>query len=221
VTVGGSREKAHAMGFKRSPADYISGSARQVAVHDLRYYYGGKSFTGRHFDEFARRSNPDEFNAWDVVAIEMLSVRIPAEAAIHLIEDTIPEASGQIRTLLGRIPADAAIWDETDHLAGKDARMLWHLVKGLHDVGRTKTSKLLAAKRPFLFPIYDQYVGAALLSDQTEDDWGLWRTLFMEEGIGLRELCASVAQDAALPQGISPLRVLDVAIWMREATKGA
>ncbi|WP_368245607.1 DUF6308 family protein [Janibacter sp. Y6] len=37
-------------------------------------------------------------------------------------------------------------------------RPLWSAVRKLHDVGVTRTSKLLARKRPNLIPIYDSVI---------------------------------------------------------------
>jgi len=204
------------MSWKRSPIDYIIGKRRRDAVEDIGRYYS--DFTGRCFDNYATRSEPNQFTAWDVVAVSALSVQIPAQAAIALIDDAVPNApAGRLGELLACIPSDATIWDEQDYLAGAEARELWALVKSLPNLARTKTSKLLAAKRPRLFPVYDRYIGQALLVDQNADDWPLWRGLFMEQGSGLLDACDSVARDAGVPGGLSPLRVLDVAIWMSEA----
>jgi len=182
----------------------------------MRYF---DSFTGRRFDDFAHRSSPNHFTAWDVVAVSTLSVQIPSNAAIRLIDDEIADAEGELGVLLSRIPEDAAVWDKVDYLAGDVARQLWSLIRGLPELGRTKTSKLLAAKRPFLFPIYDRYVGNALLANQETDDWPLWRERFA--GVSGQELirsCDSVRREAGLPDGISALRILDVSIWMMETS---
>ncbi|MBV9254163.1 MAG: hypothetical protein JO246_09190 [Frankiaceae bacterium] len=86
-------------------------------------------------------------------------------------------------------------------------------------MGRTKTSKLLAAKRPHLLPVFDQYVGDTLLNHKSDSDWELWRSRF-EGGRGddLRKAVQNIRDEADVPREVSTLRVLDIAIWMRMTT---
>jgi len=149
----------------------------------------------------------------------MLSVTIPASVAVQLVRDAIPDKHGEIRRLLEQIPPESRIWDlQAGGAIDKAARQLWALLIGIKGLGRTKTSKLLAVKRPHLLPIYDRYVGAALLSNKSKDDWVAWSEhLSGDDGQKLRTACEQLRKKADAPENVSVLRILDIVIWMRES----
>jgi hypothetical protein len=86
-------------------------------------------------------------------------------------------------------------------------------------------SKLLAAKRPHLVPIYDSYVADYLSPEQHRRQWqwwGPWRDLLTGDAKpdldnALRQLrtdvAASRADDPPTPE-FSDLRLVDIVIWM-------
>ncbi|AGS35349.1 hypothetical protein B841_09380 [Corynebacterium maris DSM 45190] len=82
-------------------------------------------------------------------------------------------------------------------------------------MGATTAAKLIARKRPRLYPIYDSVV---------VEELGLKRRLFHElrkeltENPALRALCAQLRTAAELPASISILRVFDVMTWMSTRT---
>ena len=81
---------------------------------------------------------------------------------------------------LEEIQPSAAIWDESVDIGdGSDAWKLWNEVDDLAGMGTTKTSKLLAAKRPNLVPILDDVVRLALFNgsrrEVDREYWNLWR----------------------------------------------
>ena len=83
-------------------------------------------------------------------------------------------------------------------------------------MGRTIRSKLMAAKRRHLIPVFDQYVGAALLGHAHDDWWEGWqRAMTGANGENLRAMVGEVRQEAGVPRSVPALRVLDVVIWMR------
>ena len=209
--------------FKRQPLDYLvdsEGGLRESAVDDLKLYLS--KYDGRFFDELADADHPNQFTPSDLLALQTLGgLTIPTEAAINLIRDSIPGKVGQFAECLSAIPVDATIWDSrNDWLAQDAAQTLWRILvsKKVVGVGRTKASKLLAAKRPLLFPIYDKYVAAGLLEDVNDDDWVPWRHSFVSQtGTALLDACY-LARDEACGKAasLSPLRVLDIVIWMHE-----
>jgi hypothetical protein len=83
-------------------------------------------------------------------------------------------------------------------------------------MGRTKTSKLLATKRPQLFPVYDKVVAKATGIGQSDDFWSTWREWFSKGGESIQQELIGLRADAGVDPGMSLLRVLDVVIWMRE-----
>jgi len=206
--------------FRTDPKSFISGAEKDRAVRSLACYF--KSFTGSHFERFMDHDRPNEFTANDFLAVSMLGVNIPASAAIWLRN----EGRAEVKTLLAEIgPADRHIWDPgADLSATSAATRLWRLARrhrwpegeAASGLGRTKASKLLAAKRPNLLPVYDKHVAAALLTDPADNDWVLWHQRF--QGAGSQEIRRAIDDlrtEVQIPSDVAVLRVLDVAIWMR------
>jgi hypothetical protein len=202
------------------PARFIEGDERDRAVAALRKYFS--SYTGSRFEVLADHDSPNEFTARDFVAVSTLSVNVPSAAVIWLLEDGLE----QVRELLAKIPGDVRIWDDDADLSPDGAAwQLWALVRRhrwpegkvpASGIGPTKASKLLAAKRPHLVPVYDAYVAGALLDDPSDDYWSVWQErLRGDSGRALRDACDELKSEAGVPHSVSVLRVLDVAIWMR------
>ena len=104
--------------------------------------------------------HPNEITERDIVAVSMLGVNIPAPVAIWLLED----GRSAVSELLRAIPAEADICENGELLdPGRETEALWRLLGNgcwpdpIHSngMGTTKISKLLAAKRPNLVPIFD------------------------------------------------------------------
>ena len=69
-----------------------------------------------------------------------------------------------------RVPADGSL--RQNNLADNQAAVaLWNLLMSRPNLGATTVSKLLAAKRPHLVPIYDSYVADALLPKTQRRRW--------------------------------------------------
>jgi hypothetical protein len=122
---------------------------------------GRQGYTGSRFELLSaggdRPEVADKFVADDLVAVSLLSVNVPARAALYLLNDP----SGSLRSALRMIPTDVELVDAEDsHLAAAD--QLWYQLRSLHDVGRTTTSKLAARKRPRLVPVQDSVTMTAL-----------------------------------------------------------
>lgn len=83
-------------------------------------------------------------------------------------------------------------------------------------MGPTKTSKLLAVKRPHLIPIYDDWVARALWSRRPVGSyWNAWAARFAgDPGHALQHQVESLRAEAGVCDDISILRVLDIVIWM-------
>lgn len=189
------------------------------AVELLQRYYavtptGAPAYSGSQFEEIAAlNEDPYAIGPADFVAATTLSVDIQGRAAIRL----LMRDAGEITNLLREIPVDRDIVDvDPDELvAGSAASELWRLLRsGKDGLGPTRTSKLMAAKRPRLIPIWDSFVKEATGLDTadywrqfqsvlTADDQAMWTWL-----TGLRELATNV------PGRISNLRILDVLLWM-------
>jgi hypothetical protein len=207
----------------KSPLPYLTGAARSQAVADLQTYM--TSYTGRFFEPLAARSDPDSFEASDLVAVSCLSVDIYPEVAGWLL---VGEGHRQTADLLAvlEVPPCGSLRDYD--LANNGAALaLWQLLSDQRQLGPTRVSKLLAAKRPHLVPIYDNFVADALLPPEHRRNWqwwGPWRDLLLgPEGEEISKAVNDIRTEANVPRGqldrLSELRVLDIVVWMAEARR--
>lgn len=183
-----------------------------TAVEALNDYLEPGRFTGSQFEALA---DPDPFTitANDLIAVSMLSVTIPAATAAWLLGEGRP----LISSLLREIPADAHISDPNiDITEDGAANQLWALLRTGYDMGATKTSKLLAAKRPSLVPVTDSVTRKALDKKGT---WANWRTFLQSSAwADLRPQLRTAAIEAGGAH-LSDLRIIDIIIWMTSQTE--
>ncbi len=131
----------------------------ESAARNLRAYFddnGPRLYSGRRFESLAGGGDrPDTRNmitAEDLVAVQMLSVTVPAETAIGLLEG---ELGGRIGELLAAIPTDVELGtDHADELVadGQAADQAWHLLDEQPGIDYVIAGKLMARKRPHLTP---------------------------------------------------------------------
>jgi Family of unknown function (DUF6308) len=147
--------------------------------------------------------------------VTTLSVEVPAEVAISVSED----GADQIAGLLSEIPPTAIIWNADSHLVPRSrADRLYWLLHGRRGMGRTTTSKLLAAKRPGLIPIWDDQAGQTIAS-RDANYWQLWaERCASPRGDELR-LVASVVNATSEPN-LELLRAIDIVVDARLGLQG-
>lgn len=87
---------------------------------------------------------------------------------------------------------------------------MWDALRKHTGMGPTKTSKLMAAKRPHLIPIQDKQVRQAI-GVEGDGYWETWARTMSEPGAV--EEVGRLAVDAQVSGGVSLLRVLDIVIW--------
>jgi hypothetical protein len=189
------------------------------AAELLQRYYGTDGagvplYSGSQFEAIVALSEDlDSIGTADFTAVSMLSVDIPAQAAIRL----LGKDAREITKLLKQIPADRDIVDvASDELAaGSAASKLWRVLRRGNDgMGRTRTSKLMAAKRPRLIPIWDSFVEQATGLD-TSDYWRQFQAVLVADNHAAWTWMAEVrAQATNVPTAVSNLRILDVLLWM-------
>jgi hypothetical protein len=135
----------------------------QTYFHD-RMDDGDPLYTGAAFDRLAGGGAApevaDRFTADDLIAVTKLSVSVDPRAALRMLETE----AGDLSALLTDIPVDLDLIYAEDRHIGPDspADQLWRRVDRYHRVGETKTSKLLARKRPRLLPVIDSVVREVL-----------------------------------------------------------
>jgi hypothetical protein len=205
--------------WRRSWPDLIVHTQTGTAVDYLQRYYsvydnGQPRYTGSCFESMAAlNADPNTLGPEDFLAVSMLSVNVPAVAAIRLLG---PDAA-TVSRLLSRIPDNLDIVDaDPQMLSGKSpAGKLWDVLRqGRDGLGPTITSKLLAAKRPRLLPIWDSFVEQAT-GLGTIDYWSKFQRILADDQRLVWKWLREVRSLASnLPTSIPELRILDVLLWM-------
>ncbi|MFE9127381.1 DUF6308 family protein [Streptomyces sp. NPDC007148] len=198
------------------------------AVGDLRRYFGidlppgGVPYTGSRFEHLAgggdRPEVADRFMAEDLVAVQTLSVTVPAPVALDILEGRL---GVRLSGLLQAIPWDIDMVDaEADVLAeGSPADHAWKLLCGEHGVDWVIAGKLLARKRPRLLPVYDKVVRCAV-GRPRPSFWLALHAALREDDYALHRQLLALRQAAGVPETVSSLRVCDVAVWMGHRAEG-
>ncbi|MFF8974881.1 DUF6308 family protein [Streptomyces sp. NPDC014995] len=201
-------------------------SAERV-IGDLRRYFGiglppgGVPFTGSRFEHLAgggdRPEVADRITAEDLVAVQTLSVTVPASVALDILEGRL---GARLSGLLQAIPRDIDMADaEAAGVAdGSPADQAWHLLRDQPDVGWVIAGKILARKRPRLLPVYDRVVRCAV--GRPPSFWLALHAALREDDAALHRRLLELRQAAGLPETVSALRVCDVAVWMNHRAVG-
>ncbi|MCQ1999790.1 DUF6308 family protein [Arthrobacter zhaoxinii] len=214
----------------------ILDAGRADAAADLlhRYYTqklnSGHVRTGARFDTWAGGGDSpgaaNRITADDLLALSLLGEDIKGPAVVGLLETKAPE----IGELLELIPVTLELADVTGveyvHVLGKEspAWLLWDIFRGYRGgqwrMGATKTSKLLARKRPKLIPIWDPLVARSIGAGTSLTQWEEWHALLTADDRHLVRHLAAVQDRAALPVRVSTLRAMDVILWMDAKQRG-
>lgn len=200
------------------PAALQSRDSKEAVVLLRRYYgepYLDGCFTGAHFDGWDstadRAASADVFTADDLVAVTFLSVNVPAAAARQLLVENREEFSD----LLHRVGPDRDLVEESEPLDRTwPAWELERALMGFRDVGLTIATKLIARKRPRLYPIYDSVVGDVLGTTKAKAHLEPIRLALRAQDHALHRRLLELRAEAGLPEEVTSLRVLDVIAWM-------
>ena len=191
------------------------------AVADLRTYFGiglapnTGGFTGGRFEHLGGGGDlphvADTVTAEDLIAVQTLSVTVPAAAALELLEGPL---GTELSVLLRTIPTglDLVDADRAQICPGSPADLAWHRLKARHGIGWVTAGKILARKRPQLLPVYDDVVRCAL--GRPVDFWLSLRAALRADGAALQQRLLALRDEAGIPGTVSTLRVCDVAVWM-------
>ena len=177
------------------------------------------SYTGAAWDEWdpsgRRELDADMFTADDCMAVTLLSVNIPG-SAVHrlLVTDRTRYAS-----LLAEVGPDRDLVEVDEPITDDwPASVLYRAVRGLPGVGRTKTSKLLARKRPALIPIWDSVIGG--VTQAGDYFWEPLRRRLRADDAALHRRLLRLRDQAGLSPSVTALRVFDVVCWMEGKDRG-
>lgn len=189
---------------------------------------GRPAYSGSRFESFGGGgdvTDPHRITPADLTAVSMLSVHVPAQAAIGI---TGPLAD-RITELLIRLPVDRDLYDldqsEFDAILNETSSpgtQLWNLLRQEKDrwgVGRTTASKIMARKRPRLVPVYDSVIDGALNLGSTSDEH--WRTVYaaLKDNRLLRERLEWLRRESGQSH-LALLRVLDIVLWQNGRRPG-
>lgn len=203
--------------FREGLAHVLSPAGKGGAVRLLEVYFaplreGG--FEGGRFERFAGGGDRDEvanrYTAEDLVAVTMLSVDVPANAALRILETESDEFAGFLSALSASDRFDA-LPPETITDGRWPVLTLYRRLRDLPGVGETTATKLLSRKRPHLVPIIDSVVRRELGRVRGPFWVPLHRWLTADDranAIRLRQL----GDEAGLAD-ISVLRIFDVLAW--------
>jgi hypothetical protein len=199
--------------FTKDPVTWIED--RDHAVQLLTAYLAPSMFTGALWDPAAERRNSGSdcfvIDAEDLYLPTLLSAPVRRSAGQAIIESSVV-ISEQLRD----IPPRTTLWDPKVEKVDKAldaAEQLFSELKKIPYVGPTTASKLAAAKRPRLLPIWDSQVSRALGATRMSwrQYWRAWRETITP---AVDELYL-IASEVGHPD-LSPLRTLDIIIWMDE-----
>ncbi|MGI5951955.1 MAG: DUF6308 family protein [Brooklawnia sp.] len=198
------------------------------AAKVLQFYYGkldylplsksgNNGFTGGQWDDFdpsgTRACSQYEFTSEDLLSSSLLSTAI-GNWAVH---DILVRRKDKFNEVLEGLAKYAHV-DFVD-LTGVDERSfpegweLWRLLRTIPRVGPTRSSKLMARKFPWLFPIYDSVIKRAVLGG-SGNYWVPLHEELRKNDRKLHKRLLDIRGRAQLDSEISPLRVFDVLAWM-------
>ncbi|SBT40680.1 DUF6308 family protein [Micromonospora auratinigra] len=196
----------------------------QRSVPELQAYFGldgGTPRTGNQFERLGGSGDRPEvrnvITAEDLIAIELLSVRVPPQTALDLLQGRLGR---DVSAQLAVIPTDVGLGDEgaLAHVDEKShADRAWRLLKRADGIGWVIAGKLLARKRPMLVPVYDEIVSCAFGTRKKFWRW-LHGRLREDKGV-LVERLTELQIKARVPEEVSQLRILDVVFWMRHRSQ--
>lgn len=161
-------------------------------------------------------SHPDRFDISDVASLSLLSVTLNGQIAHELTKKD--QESDELARVLALEPdrdLGELTVDQVEKLNGREGLDPdWNLIKKIHGVGRTRTSKLLARKRPRLIPIWDSVIARVLGLPTTKSYWIYFHTALTADDFSLDKRLSELAQKAGVGERYSRIRVLDILAWM-------
>jgi hypothetical protein len=203
--------------------DHIDTAAKLLGTYYRRTGAGLPAYKGSMYNCWGgggdaphdvNRITPD-----DLIAVSFLCPDIPDRAAFGILDTQ----AALVSDLLAQIPASLDMADvqadEFDKILGdaSPAFQLRHVLSGRDTgwgMGETRTSKVMARKRPLLLPVYDSAVGHLMnLNRGPAGQWQRWHTA-LTDGTGLPQRLREIRRLSRITDPISEIRVMDIVLWM-------
>jgi hypothetical protein len=173
---------------------------------DLESYFLSGNYTGRHFESYSQMSNPCMFDGNDIAAVMCLSIKPDANIA-----SDIYELATAKEPLFSPTERNKPMWERplSDYSPEGLFSTTYFALKAIPNIGPTIASKLMASKFPHAIPIWDRDVSALL--NNPEAWWQGWYDVMQSSKVRgqLSKLRTHIGHE-----GLSLLRVADVALWM-------
>ena len=171
-------------------------------------------FTGSFFEKYSEKSDPNCFDGNDVSAAISLSITGASYWVASLLNEEI-DLSVFTKFEYGVCISEVGIEFFDDPQISK----IYGQLKSLNGISRVTASKLLASKRPNLFPIFDNDVSSLFLhsdgnSWQREGSYLAWCKRWQKVAADktVSNLLDKFLQDTG--DVCQPLRALDVIFWL-------
>lgn len=151
----------------------------------------------------------------DLLSLSLLSTPVRGDSAVVI----LGPMKERISALLSQIPVDETLASHSEELSAETfpAWRLENLLREVPGIGLTRATKLIARKRPHLYPILDSVVIAEIGTHRKH--LNPIREAFQDPK--LIERIRVARNTAKLPESISDLRIFDVITWMQGVSKGA
>lgn len=205
--------------FKHHPSNVIGRVAEPVkALTDHFDQLAGQ------FDLLSSTTDASQITATDLIAVSMAGSSVPAEATAWLLSD---EGQWLTAEVLADIPDDATL-QHCEPFSILRVADLFHLVRNSNSqlparkrsraMGQATATRLLAAKRPGLVPVDDQFVRSALGYRKDETWWLRWKNILDDETSDmLADIRSEAAQSAPQAAHLSDLRIFDILLRLKAA----
>lgn len=172
------------------------------------YFNPDNGFAGATFDTLGEH-NPNHITVEDLLAVTLLDVRIPPLAVRGLLESD----ADPVHRLLVDIDAKTDLWSRNRAEPLQAANELWEWLRRYPDVDTVIAGKLMARKRPRLIPIVDRVVTDTLQSEHGAY-WEPLAQILGDPDRPDRLVRLNYLRPDGLSPQVTPLRILDVAVWM-------
>ena len=187
------------------------------------FTFKGHGRDGSFFEILGGRGDEGEskncFTFTDLYAITCLSVKVPPQSGLKVVEGDLFEKTSR---LLAKLPTNQQLFFPYWQRYGGSVDELFKLLKKLDGVDWVTASKMISRKRPRLVAILDNVVFDALdLPDEASDDWEILSIICDDSEIQrlLTQMSTNVQNRNQGNLGVTRMaglpiwRILDICVW--------
>ena len=182
-----------------------------------------KGSTGSFFEKYSEKSDRECFDGNDVSAAICLSIRGEGRWVASLLNESID------LSCFSGVPYEKCISDVSeDFFDDKGISQVLKQLLGINKIGLVVASKLLASKRPYLFPIFDSDVSKFFGVPNNRNkaiptylEWcKSWKEVVSDPEV--KKELENIRNNSSIQpnEQISSLRILDVIFWLDGKIKG-